>query len=64
MADNVFDSLDEKGEIKHDDHDVVINKWEDGAYGIPIHDGEISVIKIKFCPWCGQNLITNFNQAD
>lgn len=26
MADNVFDSLDEKGEIKHDDHDVVINK--------------------------------------
>ncbi|MFN7913447.1 MAG: DUF6980 family protein [Bacteroidota bacterium] len=23
-------------------------------YGIPIHDGGYSFIKIKFCPWCGK----------
>lgn len=27
-----------------------------GDYGIPIHDGGSSYIKIKFCPWCGKKL--------
>ena len=25
-------------------------------YGIPIHDGGNSFIKIEYCPWCGTNL--------
>lgn len=56
MADSVYDSLNEKGEIKYDDVDVVMNKWNDGTYGIPIHDGGTSVIVINFCPWCGEKL--------
>ena len=56
MADKIFDSLDEKGQIKYGEVDVVINKWKNGTYGIPIHDGGTSIIEIHFCPWCGQNL--------
>ena len=56
MAEKIFDSLDENGQIKHDDMDVVVNKWEDGTFGLPIHDGGTSMIEIKFCPWCGENL--------
>ena len=43
-------------EIKNSDADVIMNKWRDGSYGIPIHDGGASVIKINYCPWCGLNL--------
>lgn len=25
-------------------------------YGIIVHDGGMSVILIKFCPWCGEKL--------
>ncbi|MEQ6124647.1 hypothetical protein AAON49_10630 [Pseudotenacibaculum sp. MALMAid0570] len=56
MAQRIHESLDDEGEIKHDDYDVVMNKWEDGTFGIPIHDGGTSVIEINFCPWCGTNL--------
>ncbi|PHQ28145.1 DUF6980 family protein [Leeuwenhoekiella nanhaiensis] len=56
MADKIFESLDRKGNIKYGDVDVVINKWNDGTHGIPIHDGGTSIIEINFCPWCGQNL--------
>ncbi|MCB0747094.1 MAG: hypothetical protein KDC90_06460 [Ignavibacteriae bacterium] len=56
MADKIFDSLDKNKKIKYGDVDVVINKWKDGTYGIPIHDGGTSIIEIHYCPWCGQNL--------
>lgn len=26
-------------------------------FGIPIHDGGSSYIKINFCPWCGKSLL-------
>jgi hypothetical protein len=38
MASKIFESLTEQGKIKHNDPDVKMNKWEDGTYGIPIHD--------------------------
>ena len=56
MASHIFDSFNEFGEIKYEDHDIIMNKWEDGTFGIPIHDGGSSVIKINFCPWCGTKL--------
>ena len=56
MADKVYESLDEDGEIKYDDVDVIINKWDDGLYGIPIHDGGTSMVVINYCPWCGTKL--------
>lgn len=56
MAGHIFDSLNEDGEIKHEDVDVIMNELSDGSYGIPIHDGGPSVVKINFCPWCGSKL--------
>ncbi|PHR69024.1 MAG: hypothetical protein COA67_11510 [Lutibacter sp.] len=59
MAHKVYVSIDNKGEIKQGNNDAVINRWKDGTYGIPIHDGGMSVVKINFCPWCGENLKNN-----
>jgi len=59
MAKHVSDSLDENQEIQHDNHDVIMNKWKDGTFGIPIHDGGSSVVEINFCPWCGENIKKN-----
>jgi hypothetical protein len=28
------------------------------AFGIPIHDGGASYIKVKYCPWCGKGLLS------
>ena len=56
MATQVSKGIGKKGEIIYDNVDVVMRKWEDGTFGIPIHDGGTSIIKIVFCPWCGQKL--------
>ncbi|MDX5435811.1 MAG: hypothetical protein LPK03_01370 [Pontibacter sp.] len=56
MADKVFESLDEDGEIKYDDPEVIINKWDEGFYGIPVHDGSATMVVINYCPWCGSKL--------
>ncbi|GHA67988.1 DUF6980 family protein [Pontibacter akesuensis] len=56
MADKVFQSQDEEGETKQGDPDVIINKWDEGLYGIPIHDGSVSMVVINYCPWCGTKL--------
>lgn len=34
--------------------DIVIYIARDRTYGIPIHDGGSSYIRIHFCPWCGE----------
>ena len=34
---------------------IVFDKSQD-VYGIPIHDGGSSYIRIRFCPWCGNSL--------
>ncbi len=36
---------------------VIVWDKVQNLYGIPIHDGGSSFVKIKFCPWCGENLI-------
>ncbi len=56
MADKIADSIDSEGVIKYNNADVIINKWGNGTYGIPIHDGGTSVIEISHCPWCGSKL--------
>lgn len=56
MADKVFESLDEEGEIKYDDLEVIINKWDEGFYGIPVHNGGATMVVINYCPWCGTRL--------
>ncbi len=61
MESRISESFDEAGEIKYDAVDVVINKWKNGTYGIPIHDGGTSMIVINFCPWCGKKLFEKTN---
>ena len=56
MANKIMDSIDKSGEIKYGNVDVIMHKWVDGTYGIPIHDGGSSIIEIKFCPWCGNKI--------
>jgi len=56
MANKIFESLDKNGENIFNDVDIVMRKWDDGTYGIPIHDGGSSIIEIKHCPWCGTEL--------
>lgn len=29
---------------------------KDNEYGLIIHDGGISQVRINFCPWCGRKL--------
>ncbi len=29
-----------------------------GAYGLIVHDGGSSVVRIEYCPWCGASLRT------
>jgi hypothetical protein len=56
MADKVEASINQNGETKHEDVDIVMNRSRDGVYGIPIHDGGTSFIEINNCPWCGARL--------
>lgn len=56
MANSISNSIDDSGNVKYDDAGVIMHKWEDGTFGIPIHDGGFSIIKIKYCPWCGSKL--------
>jgi hypothetical protein len=54
--------------IECDEHDrfecpdVVMHRYvnSDGAvwFGIPIHDGGTSAIRVVWCPWCGSALPT------
>ena len=36
--------------------DQIIGRFDDGRLGIPIRDGGMSMIVIKFCPWCGRKV--------
>ncbi len=56
MANNVKESTDKDAAIKYDNADVLINKYGNGNYGIPTHDGTSTIIEIKHCPWCGTKL--------
>ena len=35
---------------------LVIYNEKDNDYGLIIHDGGESVVKIYYCPWCGSEL--------
>lgn len=40
---------------RFDDVDKFIYKSKDGTkYGLMIHDGGNSYVKISYCPWCGR----------
>jgi hypothetical protein len=35
---------------------LIVHNEETGTYGLIIHYGGESYVKIRFCPWCGANL--------
>ncbi|MBL7896337.1 MAG: hypothetical protein JNK50_13655 [Bacteroidia bacterium] len=37
-------------------YDTIIITTKSKEFGIPIHDGGTSFIKINYCPWCGHKL--------
>jgi hypothetical protein len=37
--------------------DCLIERSTDGTYGLLIHDGGSSRMRIRYCPWCGCELI-------
>jgi hypothetical protein len=56
MADKVYESLGADGELRYDEPEVVINQWDEGLYGIPVHNGSATMVVINYCPWCGTKL--------
>lgn len=61
MEYHLLESIREKEVLKEDpeyiNYDAVIT-WDKSrrSYGIPIHDGGSSYIRIRYCPWCGKNI--------
>jgi hypothetical protein len=42
---------------RYDCPDCLIAYWAaSGTYGVIVHDGGESVIRISYCPWCGTEL--------
>jgi hypothetical protein len=57
--DMAYQLIEDKNAMKTGtiNYDSVITQDRKGkAFGLPIHDGGSSFIKIKFCPWCGKKL--------
>ena len=40
----------------HECPDALISIFADGQYGIIVHDGGDSHVRIRYCPWCGAEL--------
>lgn len=56
MTRNVTSTCDEHPN-RHDCPDCLIDYWPTTeAYGIIVHDGGESMIRISHCPWCGKKL--------
>lgn len=45
---------DKEGKINYDS--VITHRAKQKGFGIPIHDGGTSYIKINYCPWCSKKL--------
>ena len=54
MAHSLIEDKQSKGKIDYDS--VMTHYKKGGIFGIPIHDGGSSFIKINYCPWCGTKL--------
>lgn len=52
----IEDKLSRKSEELNYDA-VVTHTYGRKEFGIPIHDGGSSYIKINYCPWCGKSLL-------
>ena len=67
--DMAFHMIEDKNSKKEQliNYDSVITQHK-AEFGIPIHDGGRSYIKINFCPWCGKQLnpqkIQELNQQE
>ena len=55
MKSNLSLSCDQHND-KYECPDALIDQRPNGHFGIIIHDGGSSMIRIKYCPWCGSTL--------
>lgn len=58
---NCCEDMKEHLEYTCDEHgdecpDKIIKETSTGL-GIPIHDGGSSYIEVKYCPWCGTEVV-------
>ena len=56
MAYHLIEDKNSKKNIKINYDSIITHTAKRKQFGIPIHDGGSSFIKINFCPWCGKNL--------
>jgi hypothetical protein len=38
---------------------LIVRLGEPGSFGLRVHDGGTSVVRIRYCPWCGTDLWSN-----
>ncbi|MFY8162552.1 MAG: hypothetical protein ACOVNU_14550 [Candidatus Kapaibacteriota bacterium] len=50
MAMAISRGVNKRGKIICDDVDVLMRQWKDGTIGIPVHDGELTIIETNYCP--------------
>ena len=55
MRDQVEHKCDQHSDLA-DCPDALVLRSRDGWYGLRIHDGGTSAIKVSYCPWCGARL--------
>jgi hypothetical protein len=56
MAYRLIEEKKSKGKAKIDFDSIMTHYKKGNVFGIPIHDGGSSFIKIDYCPWCGKLL--------
>ena len=56
MANYLIEDKKSKGKEEINYDSVMTHYKKGGVFGIPIHDGGSSFIKINYCPWCGTKL--------
>lgn len=56
MAYHLIEDKKGKSSRKINYDSVIVQTSSKKIFGLPIHDGGTSFIKIKYCPWCGSKL--------
>ena len=57
MSYNLIEDKKSKNNKNINYDSIITHTSKRKKFGIPIHDGGSSFLKINFCPWCGENLI-------
>ena len=56
LADQIGHRCDDHADPADCPDSLIVALQETGEFGIRIHDGGRSFVKIRHCPWCGADL--------